>query len=182
MDIKLDTFEESDIPLLKSWLTDDDLVFIWTGHRFTYPLNEDEFKTFMEEPKQEHTRGYLFKVVDSEKNVPFGYIELNPINAFCNSVNICRVLIGDVQYRGLGLAKAMVNEVLKVAFIKEKLHRVELTVNFDNEKAIRAYESVGFKKEVRLRKYLKYKNSFNDIFIMSILEHEWRSLNETAES
>ena len=52
--IELIKFEE-DIPLLDSWLTDEDLMFIWTAHRFSYPLDYDEFKAFMKEPLQEYT-------------------------------------------------------------------------------------------------------------------------------
>jgi putative acetyltransferase len=74
------------------------------------------------------------------------------------------------EYFGKGCGKKMMLEIID--FCKNKsVSRIELSVDTNNEKAIKLYESVGFLKEGILKNYtfLKSKNKYIDEQIMSNL-------------
>ncbi|ADQ39680.1 GCN5-related N-acetyltransferase [Caldicellulosiruptor acetigenus I77R1B] len=71
------------------------------------------------------------------------------------------------DYQGKGIGRALLNTVLDLADNWLKLVRVELTVLVDNEKAIKLYESLGFKIE-GIKKYAVIKNGkYADEYIMA---------------
>lgn len=76
----------------------------------------------------------------------------------------------DPAFTGKGYGLAMLNEVIE--YVKGKgFLRVELSVATGNEKAIRLYEKVGFKKEGIFKKfsYLESENSYVDEVFMAWL-------------
>jgi len=53
------------------------------------------------------------------------------------------------------------------------LNRVALRVYEDNERGIRAYEKVGFKREGILRQDIYREGRYWNTFLMAILREEW---------
>lgn len=79
------------------------------------------------------------------------------------------ILIGpEHQSRGLGTesTRLMVN----YGFSELGLHRIELTVNADNARAIAAYRTAGFEQEGLLQRKLFYGGQFHDQVLMAVLE------------
>lgn len=68
--------------------------------------------------------------------------------------------------RGIGrrLIEAALNAADAVA-----ISRVELTVNADNERAVRLYQSVGFVEEGRKRSARRLEGQFRDVLVMARL-------------
>jgi UDP-4-amino-4,6-dideoxy-N-acetyl-beta-L-altrosamine N-acetyltransferase len=85
------------------------------------------------------------------------------------------IFIGESEYIGKGIGKIATKLTLSYAFEVIKLHKVFLYVFSKNVSAINAYLGAGFVKEGILRHDI-YLNIFYDVWIMSILEHEWREL------
>ena len=65
--------------------------------------------------------------------------------------------------------------LLRLAFDKVGLHRVQLQVFDFNERAISCYEKCGFRREGMLRDYWFKNGKFRDTLLMSILESEYRN-------
>jgi RimJ/RimL family protein N-acetyltransferase len=65
--------------------------------------------------------------------------------------------------------------VLDHAFGTLAAHRVWLDVKVGNERARRAYASVGFVDEGVLRDALRADGGYESLAVMSILDHEWRA-------
>ncbi|TQV97027.1 acetyltransferase (GNAT) family domain-containing protein [Cordyceps javanica] len=55
------------------------------------------------------------------------------------------------------------------------LHRIALTVNSFNERAVSAYEKLGFVVEGRARETVYFDRQWYDRLYMSILEQEWEA-------
>lgn len=71
------------------------------------------------------------------------------------------------DYQGMGIGKALLEEVLDLADNWLKLVRVELCVFADNDRAINLYKSLGFQIE-GTKKYAAIKNGeYADEYIMA---------------
>ena len=63
--------------------------------------------------------------------------------------------------------------LLKYAFKKINLNSVQLGVNANNQRAIKAYEKVGFVKEGNRREFLYCNGEYCDMMVFSVLRSEY---------
>jgi RimJ/RimL family protein N-acetyltransferase len=66
-----------------------------------------------------------------------------------------------------------VNLLVEYAFVFQNVRRVHLTVNGNNERAIRAYQACGFVHEGRLRAHVWSNGAYVDLLYMGVLRDEW---------
>lgn len=71
-------------------------------------------------------------------------------------------------WRERGIGRRLIEAALEAADAAE-ISRVELTVNADNERAIRLYENVGFVEEGRKRSARLLEGQFRDVLVMARL-------------
>lgn len=64
---------------------------------------------------------------------------------------------------------------LDVAFDDLGLHKVTAEVLADNEVALKAQASAGFRREGYLREQAIKDGRFRDVVVLGILEREWRA-------
>ena len=81
--------------------------------------------------------------------------------------------IGDKTYWGRGYGTDAVRVLLDYAFRHHNLHRVYLSVNSTNPRAIGAYRRCGFVEEGRLRAHAWSNGQYIDLVQMGILREEW---------
>ncbi len=86
------------------------------------------------------------------------------------------ITIGDKRYWGQGYGRDAVRLLLDYAFRLRNQHRVYLSVNGNNERAIRAYKACGFVEEGRLRSHAWSNGAYIDLVYMGILRTEWGKL------
>lgn len=73
------------------------------------------------------------------------------------------------DYQNLGLGAALMREGLRLAQAR-RLHRVELTVVADNQRALKLYEKMGFQREgVKRENYHGEDGKYHDEIVMGIL-------------
>jgi RimJ/RimL family protein N-acetyltransferase len=82
------------------------------------------------------------------------------------------------EKKGQGIGTATLKVVQDMAFNQLDAHRLQLDVFEHNEAALRVYRSAGFTTEGVLRDPHIREGRFVSIVIMSMLEHEFRSLQE----
>ena len=75
---------------------------------------------------------------------------------------------------GKGYGSEALRWALNWAFETANLHRVQLEAYEWNEPALRAYRSVGFQEEGRLRKAIWRDGRWWDELILGILDDEWK--------
>jgi len=90
-----------------------------------------------------------------------------------NRSGVFGILIGERDAWGKGYGPEAARLVLEYGFGELNLHRISLCVHADNERAIRAYEKVGFRREGVLRDAYYRHGRYHDTLIMAVLASEW---------
>jgi len=83
------------------------------------------------------------------------------------------ILIGEKGEWGKGYGPEAAGMLLRYGFEELRLHRIDLEVYAQNERAQRAYEKAGFVLEGRRRESYFSQGAFDDTLIMGILKPEW---------
>src|SRR5690606_2010418 len=94
---------------------------------------------------------------------------------FDSTAHTCQlgITIGDKAYWGKGYGREAISLLVNYAFQHRNLHKVFLRVHSKNERAIRAYQAVGFAEEGRLRDHVWSNGAYDDLIYMGILREEW---------
>ncbi|MCU1594545.1 MAG: hypothetical protein JWO12_1937 [Frankiales bacterium] len=100
-----------------------------------------------------------------------GYVTLWGIDPFNRRAHL-GIALGP-EARGKGYGRDACRTLLRYAFEHRGLHRVQLEVLADTERAIRAYQAVGFVEDGRLRESGWVQGRFVDEIVMSVLAHEF---------
>lgn len=87
------------------------------------------------------------------------------------------IFIGEKNYWGQGYGTDILKTVLKFAFNKLKLNRVELGVFYPNKRGVRCYIRCGFKREGRKREAAIVNGKYVDVIGMGILKREFKKMN-----
>jgi RimJ/RimL family protein N-acetyltransferase len=88
------------------------------------------------------------------------------------------ITIGDRDYWSRGYGREVVGLLVDYAFALLNQHRVWLTTNAANERAIRSYLARGFREEGRLREHYWIDGAYDDAVYMGILRSDWESSRE----
>lgn len=131
---------------------------------------------FIDKISQDDSRvDLIIALQDNDQTV--GDIVINDIDFQNRNANI-RVAIDNSQHFGKGYGSEAMNLMLNYGFGILNLHRIELDVFSFNERAIRTYEKLGFKKqEGTKRDCLYYEYEYHDAIIMSILAGEFKQIH-----
>lgn len=175
--VRVEPLRAEDYGRLVAWIDSPEELLLWGGTPFSYPLTEDQLRDHYEGSEGAVGRRG-FRGVEDGRTV--GSLELDRIDREHRSASISRVIV-DPDERGRGVATGMLREVLALCFLELDLHRVELRVFESNEAAIACYESVGFVHEGLLRDTHRHGGEYRSTVQMSMLEEEWRALDEDAE-
>lgn len=90
------------------------------------------------------------------------------------------ITIGDKAYWGHGYGRDALQCLLDYAFRLRNMRRVYLSVNGNNQRAIRAYQACGFVEEGRLRAHVWSDGKFIDLVFMGLFQEEWNKLQVQA--
>lgn len=107
--------------------------------------------------------------------------------ALFNFDNVARrcelgITIGDKNYWGRGYGTDAVRVLIDYGFRHHNLHRIYLTVNSTNLRAIGAYRRCGFVEEGRLRAHMWNNGDYIDLVQMGILRDEWEVKSGQAQT
>lgn len=182
--IELQPFTRSDFRTLINWV-DSPALLLQCAPRFSYPLDEEQLERHLAQASETlgtNSELRIFKAVDVESNTSVGHIELAGIDRENGSARVVRVLVGPKEIRGRGIGTQMMQAVLRIGFGQLGLHRIDLFVFDFNHSAIACYERVGFRKEGLLRQTLRVGEQYWNVYLMSILEPEWREREQPSQA
>jgi RimJ/RimL family protein N-acetyltransferase len=169
--IRLEKFTENDFDNLISWITTEEDLIQFAGTIFSYPLSKEQLHKYIENPNVN-----AFKVLYDGESAPIGHAEIFLPNN--NVPRLCRILIGNKNYRGKGLGEQIVRELLKICFDKFNSDRVELNVYDWNASAIKTYEKVGFKVNPENKRIILVNSKSWTSVNMFIENNHFRESNE----
>ncbi len=116
---------------------------------------------------------YSFGIVLKEGDELIGHICLSSVDLIHK--NAClKVFVGEDDKRGHGYGKEAIKLMLEYGFDNLNLNNIMLKVYSFNVKAVKLYESLGFKKfGVRHKSYC-FKDRFYDEIYLEILKSEYK--------
>ena len=152
--------KESDFSLIIDWANAHDADFItqWAGLAFHYPLTIEQILEHYSSGINSIESGVFIYMIHNDhlKDESIGTIQFVRLNTVTKDAYIGRFMIRNEKLRGQGLGKQTLNEMLRIGFEEFGLEEIKLNVFDFNERAIRCYESVGFRKG-KVKKCLQIK-------------------------
>jgi len=149
------------------WLDTQELLFMWTGDIFSWPIRPADLMTYVNRIRKKELVSLNFY---NSSGVLVGHCDIDNISERHKRGEMTRVVILP-QFRNSGIGQQMVSEVVKFTFEKLNLHRLELKVFDFNKNAIRCYEKVGFNIEGLLKDFLYDRGKFWNLYVMSMINN-----------
>ena len=137
-DIRLEKFSETDFDTLISWVKDEKELIQFAGPIFSFPLTKEQLHNYLADTKR-----HAFKIIHNDTNTTIGHCEAYKTDK--QNSRLCRILIGDKNFRGKGYGTLLTRILTKWTFDNLQANFVDLNVYDFNTFAIKSYESVGFK-------------------------------------
>ncbi|MCA3992938.1 GNAT family N-acetyltransferase [Vibrio vulnificus] len=154
--MELRNFDKEDYDTLICWIDPDELNYQWGGPNFNFPLDHNQISQHCSKAE---VYPFIF-VVDGESA---GYVELFNVSE-CH-FRICRVFISE-YFRGQGLSKIMLKQLIKLAKAKYGAHALSLAVFERNKIAKGCYESLGFHVTSHESGTRSFAGKFWDLLLM----------------
>jgi diamine N-acetyltransferase len=139
--ITLCLLREQDLPLTLSWRNRDDIRFNFkTTGIITREKHDAWWKNY-----QANNLDFVFIIQETiNLQKPVGQISIYNIDLHKEEAEFGRLLIGEKEARGKGLAKEAARLLITWAFRSFQLKRIYLEVLKNNENAIGLYRDCGF--------------------------------------
>jgi [ribosomal protein S5]-alanine N-acetyltransferase len=164
----LRSLERGDAAQLSTWINNREVARFLKSHRPVNLQNEEEFIESSCKSKEELVFGIVTK--DNDRLIGCtGLHGFDQINRHC----FFGIFIGDTAQWGKGYGTEATRIVTRYAFESLNFNRVWLHVYDFNERGIKTYEKVGFKREGVLRQHTYRDGKYHDVFSMAILRSDW---------
>jgi RimJ/RimL family protein N-acetyltransferase len=173
--IKITSLREEDIGTVTKWYEDTTFLRVFDFNAAA-PLSKWKIKEWLLE-EINNPNNYFFAIREESDGPMIGYVEIERIS-WNNGVGGIAIGIGDLKQRGKGYGKEALSLVMDFAFRELNLHRLQLITISYNERAIRLYERLGFKREGTYREAVFRDGERYDIYLYGILDREWKGLAE----
>jgi RimJ/RimL family protein N-acetyltransferase len=170
----LRAIEPPDLPDYVRWFDDPEVLAYFGPHR---PLNLAQEQAWYQ--GQNENAGSINFAIDFEgRHVGgCGFADIDAKNQH-GEVGL---FIGEKALWDQGLGKDTLATLLNYGFDILNLHRIYLRVFADNQRAMHAYEQVGFVHEGRFREAEWRHGRWLDLLYMSVLRPEWVSRLEARQ-
>ncbi len=137
------------------------------------PRPVELFAEDKEEQKKHEANRFEFRIRTLDDDRLIGFVEL--VVTWNHQTAWVGIGIGEADYRGKGYGSDALRVAVSYAFRELGLYRVSLGVFAYNQRAIRAYEKVGFVHEGALRGAIFRDGQHWDNLFMGILRPEWEA-------
>jgi RimJ/RimL family protein N-acetyltransferase len=164
--------EERDMPAYVAGINDTD-VGVPAGYR--WPMSLDQARAWLERQQDSVRRGdaFFFAICELGDDRFIGTTWLKEVNWVDGNAELAIYM--DRDHIGGGWGTEAQRALLAFGFGTLGLERVWLTVDFDNPRAIRSYEKVGFQREGVMRRSRRVLGGLTDALFMAILRDEWEA-------
>jgi diamine N-acetyltransferase len=174
--VYLRPLEASDLAILRQWANDPDIRAL-TGE--VLPMSQAGADEFLERVRTERDRVWLVVVVKETGQVIGEAGLLRMFHAW--RTTDLTLIVGDKAAQGRGYGTEAIVLLLDYAFGHLNFHRVAVGVVGFNDRALRFYEKVGFRREGIQRDGYYWQHRYHDFVMMSLLEDEFRAVVRRRE-
>ena len=124
---------------------------------------------------KKNLNGYNFAIVLKDSDKLIGNCSLEDMDLIHRNA-VLGIFIGDEEERGKGYGKEAIKLLLEYGFNNLNLNNIMLNVYSFNTRAIKVYESLGFKKCGTRHKSHYFKGQYYDEIQMEILKEEYNEI------
>jgi RimJ/RimL family protein N-acetyltransferase len=174
--IWLRPLEERDMTAYAAGINDTE-VGVPAGYR--WPMSLDQARAWLERQQDSARRGdaFFFAVCELGDDRFVGTVWLKEVSWMDGSAELAIYM--DRDHIGSGWGTDAQRTLLAFGFGSLGLERVWLTVDAENQRAIRSYEKVGFRREGVMRNARRGPDGLADAQLMAILRDEWQEGTRT---
>jgi RimJ/RimL family protein N-acetyltransferase len=173
--VYLSALSREDTPTITRWYQDAEFMRLLDAPPAS-PRPPSYTEEWLEAAHKSKT-AYSFGIRLIEDDALIGLIELEDI-LWNHGVTWLGIGIGEPGYWGQGYGSEAMSLMLRFAFHELNLHRVQLTVFEYNERAIAAYEKLGFVREGVFRDFLHRDGQRHDMYLYGLLRPEWEEMQD----
>jgi len=156
-------------------LSDDPELIATMGWRPFGPEEKERFTQFSQVltlPNLDGGKAIVFSIINAADNKAIGYTSIIGISETEARAEV-GIAIMEREYRGQGYGTEALRHVVDYAFNELGLTLLGLTVFPSNQRAIRAYEKVGFRKtEILEDSWLLPGGEYADMWVME-MSRDW---------
>jgi ribosomal-protein-alanine N-acetyltransferase len=178
--INLRAREMDDLERNYRWMNDREV----TRHlSMRYPISMAAEETWMREgASQPLSFGTgVFFAIETKDGEHIGNVNFHETSAEQRKARL-GIVIGETSYWSKGYGTDAMLTFLRFAFDEMNLHRIDLTVDVDNPRAIACYRKCGFVEEVRMRQVRYVRGAYGDQLVMGVLRDEFCALHGTTQA
>lgn len=172
--VNLRAQEMADLDRMLRWVNDREV----TRHlnvRYPYSrLAEEAFIT--DRASQVMTYANVHFAIETKDGAHIGGLGFHVVQPENRKATL-GIMIGDKECWSKGYGADALLTLLRFGFDQMNLHRIELNVDADNERAIACYRKCGFVEEGRTRKARYLRGAYMDQLVMSLLRREFYALS-----
>jgi diamine N-acetyltransferase len=165
--------EKEDLPAIRRWWNDPEARRL-IGE--VLPMSQAAAEEFYERVRTDKERVW-FVIVLKEGDRAIGEAGLLRMFPAWRTTDMS-IIIGDKAAWGQGYGVEVARLLLDFAFGALNMHRVAVGVVGFNERALRFWEKVGFRREGLQRDGYYCDHAYHDFVMMSILEEEFRTMRQ----
>jgi RimJ/RimL family protein N-acetyltransferase len=160
---------ESDLASYAAWLEDSEVTFfLEMGDR---PQRQKEVDEFWYTADRDDA-AVVFAIIDNATDQFIGVCGLYQISRVHRRSQL-NILIGKKEFWSKGCGQEACSLLLDYAFKTLNLNSVQLGVNSENMRAVRAYEKAGFVFEGKRRSFVYRNGKYYDTSLYSVLRSEY---------
>jgi RimJ/RimL family protein N-acetyltransferase len=160
--------DQSDAPSFVTWLNDPEVSRFLLVYRPMTLVAEEQFIS-----KLGQGDDIVLGIVLRDGDRLIGGTGLHQIDQRCRRACF-GIVIGDKAAWGRGFGSEATRLLVGYAFETLNLNRIWLNVYEYNERGVRAYEKVGFRREGVLRQDTFRDGRYWDTIAMAVLREDWR--------
>ncbi len=177
--VNLRAVETTDVDRYHAWINDRDVTrHLAMRYPISYAAEESWIRQSTSSPGSYHNTRFA---IETKDGVHIGGIDFH-ITIPENRKARLGVMIGDKAYWSRGYGTDAMLAMLRFGFDEMNLHRIDLTVDADNERATACYRKCGLTEEGRLRRVRFSGGRYVDQLVMGILRDEFYARRDTASS
>ncbi|MBD2847896.1 GNAT family N-acetyltransferase [Paenibacillus sp. IB182496] len=169
--IRLREYRREDVRCMREWVNDPDICNCLSDI-FMYPHTLHQTESFVERVLEGQDGHQGFVIAERDTEAYIGQLDLFEID-WKNRCADLGIVIGNRHHHGLGYGREALRLLQRFAFETMNLHRLQLEVHDDNERAIRCYASCGFREEGRQRQRIYRRGAYRDLVWMACLREDY---------
>ncbi|MGH8249854.1 MAG: GNAT family N-acetyltransferase [Steroidobacteraceae bacterium] len=155
----------------------DDLDFIVAQEsrpEFALLIGSWDYATHASNLRQPNLEYWIVEIVQGQRA---GFLILSGLESPHRAIELTRVVLKEP---GSGRGRQVCEHVLRYVFDILGAHRLSLDVIETNERAVRLYASLGFKREALMREAFRRGEEYHSLILMSMLETEYRAARDAT--